>query len=488
MRLGVPGAKADGRAPDADEGGFTLIELTVAMSLLAIVMLGFAGAVFGGMNAWAAARQRSAFTEIANAEMETLRALPYQIVGVNKTIDSGWASAYDAGGQRDGRDHVDVTTADTAGRAPRSVTTVTSSPVRGVVLPYTVRRWVTWTDVNGGAGHVFKRLEVRIEWSESNRATRSLTLTSVHYPGGQGASGANDPPTPTFTVSPGNAVSAGSSVSFDASATTDPQGDAISYEWNFGDGVTVSTGSVATTTHTYTASGSYTAVLTATDSHGEAASTSQTMTVGASTNAAPTASFSLTPTSGTAPMTVNVDANASTDPNGDTLTYSWDWGDGTAAGSGVNTSHIFQSAGTFTITLTVSDTSGATSTATNSVTVVPLNCDVTSGSFKNPSTNGTSNDIKVGSNGKPDNNSFTFYATSNTACSSITARITDATGIWAVPLTATGTVNGVVSWQATHSFANRDRFNTGSLQTGEFWSPGTTGDSDRFSFTFNVHT
>jgi prepilin-type N-terminal cleavage/methylation domain-containing protein len=486
VRLGVWGARDD--RVSRDEGGFTLIELTVAMSLLAIVMLGFAGAVFGTMNAWSAARQRSAFVEIANAEMETLRALPYQVVGVNKTNEPGWASAYDAGGQRDGRDHVDVTAVDTTNRAPKSVTTVTESPVKGVILPYTVRRWVTWTDVNGGAGHVFKRLEIRIDWNESNDAMRSLTLTSVHYPGGQGASAANDPPTATFTVSPSSGATAGSAVSFDASGTTDPESDAVTYEWNFGDGTVLSTASVPTITHTYVASGSYTVLLTATDVRGEAGSTSQTINVGASDNTAPTASFTLTPVLGTAPMTVNVDANASSDPNGDTLNYSWNWGDSTAAGSGVNSSHIFQSAGTFTITLTVSDPSGATSTSVNQVVVLPLNCDIKTGYFKNPSTNGSVNDVDVGSNGKPVNNGFTFYATSNTACTSITARITDATGIWAVPLTPISTVNGTVTWQATDTFANRDKFNTGNLQTGEFWSPGSTGATDRYSFTFNVHT
>lgn len=486
MSLGSRGA-----GPDRDgEEGFTLIELTVAMSLLAVVLVGFAAAMYGGMSAWAASRQRSAFVEIANAEMETMRALPYDIVGVNKTIDvvpttPGWTAAYPSE-KRQSRDLVDVTSVDTAGRAPLSVTTVTTSPVRGVPLPYTVRRWVSWTDVTGGTGHVFKRLEVQIDWTENNERARSLTLTSVLYPGGQGSGGANTLPVASFTVAPGTAVTALQSVSFDGTASSDGDGDALTYSWSFGDGTTIS--GTATTVHSYAAAGTYTVVLTVIDSKGGSASSSQTMTVAASSNQTPTASFSLTPSSGIAPMSVNVDATASSDPDGNALTYTWSWGDGTANGSGVNATHSYASAGTFTITLTVADTSNATAAATSTVTVTPLNCDVTSGSFRNPSSNGTGNDIVVGSNAKPTNGSFTFTATSNTACTTVTARLPYDGNTWAVPLTATGTTNGVVTWQATASFPSSGKFNTGSAQTGEFWSPGSTGTADKLSFTFGVHT
>lgn len=54
-------------------------------------------------------------------------------------------------------------------------------------------------------------------------------------------------------------------VRFDASASNDPDGNIVSYEWSFGDG---STGSGQTTTHTYDAAGSYTPSLTVTDNRG----------------------------------------------------------------------------------------------------------------------------------------------------------------------------------------------------------------------------
>jgi PKD repeat protein len=51
-------------------------------------------------------------------------------------------------------------------------------------------------------------------------------------------------------------------VSFSASGSSDPDGDALSYEWNFGDGFS-STG--ITTTHTYITNGLYDAILTVRD-------------------------------------------------------------------------------------------------------------------------------------------------------------------------------------------------------------------------------
>lgn len=89
---------------------------------------------------------------------------------------------------------------------------------------------------------------------------------------------------------------------------------------------------------------------------------------GGGSNAAPTAAFTVNPASGTAPLTVTVDAAASTDSDGTITSYAWSFGD-SANGSGVSTTHNYTSAGTFTITLTVRDDDGKTAATTRSVTV-----------------------------------------------------------------------------------------------------------------------
>ena len=50
-------------------------------------------------------------------------------------------------------------------------------------------------------------------------------------------------------------------MNFDGTGSSDPDGDALTYDWDFGDG---STGTGATTTHIYTAAGVYNVTLTVT--------------------------------------------------------------------------------------------------------------------------------------------------------------------------------------------------------------------------------
>ncbi len=79
-------------------------------------------------------------------------------------------------------------------------------------------------------------------------------------------------------------------------------------------------------------------------------------------NVAPVASFTATPASGTPTLTVNVDASASTDPDGTIASYVWTWDDGSAPSSGVTASHAFMSTGTYRIYLIVTDNGGASAT------------------------------------------------------------------------------------------------------------------------------
>jgi glucose/arabinose dehydrogenase len=90
-----------------------------------------------------------------------------------------------------------------------------------------------------------------------------------------------------------------------------------------------------------------------------------------SVNRAPTASATGSPTSGAPPLTVQFDATASTDPDGDPLSYSWDLnGDGTYGDStSASPSYTYTQSGQVTVGLQVSDGRGGVGTTTVSILV-----------------------------------------------------------------------------------------------------------------------
>jgi PKD repeat protein len=86
----------------------------------------------------------------------------------------------------------------------------------------------------------------------------------------------------------------------------------------------------------------------------------------------PSVGLTVSPTGGAAPLTVNVDASASTDTDQTPIaSYTFAFGDGTTVGpqAGPTASHVYPNPGKYTVTVTVADTGGLTSTATAAITV-----------------------------------------------------------------------------------------------------------------------
>jgi glucose/arabinose dehydrogenase len=98
---------------------------------------------------------------------------------------------------------------------------------------------------------------------------------------------ANRPPTASISAEP-QAGDPPLSVAFSAQGSSDPDGEALTYSWSFGDGAT---GSGLSVTHVYTRSGVFTAMLTVRDPRGATGSASLRIDVG---NTPPTARI-LTP-------------------------------------------------------------------------------------------------------------------------------------------------------------------------------------------------
>ena len=196
----------------------------------------------------------------------------------------------------------------------------------------------------GGSGTFTVTLTVTDDQGATDQASADVSVTAP----------ANQPPTASFTKSCTNLA-----CSFDAGASSDPDGSIASYAWDFGDG----TGTGQTATHTYSGAGTYTVTLTVTDNRGATDTASTTVTV--APNQPPTASFTDSCTN----LVCSFDASASSDPDGSIADYAWNFGDGTS-NTGATPSHTFASAGTYTVTLTVTDNQDSVGTTSQQLTVV----------------------------------------------------------------------------------------------------------------------
>ncbi len=172
------------------------------------------------------------------------------------------------------------------------------------------------------------------------------------------------------TVSLGGPYSgqAGSAIGLTANASNPNAGEAagFSYSWSFGDGKTGS-GTSATISHAYAATGAYTATVTATDSVGETATSSATVTVTSNLSV----SITGLPASGYSPegtqLTLGEQATGGTGAD----TYSWVvtlGGTTVASGSGASFSFTPANTGAYQVALTATDSAKDTATANGSLT------------------------------------------------------------------------------------------------------------------------
>jgi PKD repeat protein len=153
-------------------------------------------------------------------------------------------------------------------------------------------------------------------------------------------------------------------ITLSAAGSSDPDGDVLSYTWDFGDGSSLTTTST-TTAHTYTTGEAgqltaYAVSLVVHDGTTDSLPAATTATV-TGVNDVPIADAN-GPYTGVIDEGILFDARASSDEEGISA-YTWDFGDGTG-GTGATVTHPYAAAGTYIIQLTVTDTDGTVDSAT----------------------------------------------------------------------------------------------------------------------------
>ena len=265
--------------------------------------------------------------QVASAGSPYTLSATFSDAGVN---DTPWAYTIDWG---DG-------SVQTTGSATGQAAAITATHTYAAAGTDTVR--VTVTDKDGGAGS----------------AKTPVAVAAVNHPP---------------TAAPGGPYSGseGVVVAFNGGGSSDPDGDALTYAWSFGDGAT---GTGATPSHTYADNGSYSVTLTVTDTKG-AASAPVTVTATVA-NAAPVVNAGANQAANAgSPVTLNAGFS---DPGANDAPWSYaiDWGDGTPQTTGSKTSqsaitagHTYTAAGTNTMRLTVTDKDGGAGAGQAIVTV-----------------------------------------------------------------------------------------------------------------------
>ena len=181
--------------------------------------------------------------------------------------------------------------------------------------------------------------------------------------GGGGGTAINRPPVAIVSSVP--AAGDPLTVDFDASGSTDPDGDALTFAWVFGDGTS---GTGKTVSHKYAANGTYKVILTVSDGRGGVAAKEFDVAVSAgAANGVPTAFLGYT-SDANDPLTVHFDASGSSDPDGDVLTFAWDFGD-TQTATTATATHTYAVAGTYAVVLTVNDGRGGVKSVTVNIVV-----------------------------------------------------------------------------------------------------------------------
>ena len=198
------------------EDGFTIVELVVTLTVIAVGLFSAMRVFLGSLETTAYAESRTQATALAAREVEDMRAASYAQLGF-ATDAPGFVPSITEGSQ---------TSFTVVVTAP--VTTPTGAPdvTRGV--SYDIRRDIVWVPL-GGAANAFKRVIATVTWTD-RVGSHTLRQDAGVYPGGLGVYG--DTATAT-TVAPAS-MTPSSPTTFTATLSALDPTSAVDLAWAAG--------------------------------------------------------------------------------------------------------------------------------------------------------------------------------------------------------------------------------------------------------------
>lgn len=181
------------------DDGLSLVEILVALFLLALVLMGLASTMTASLASITRDEQRVRATQLANQLLEDLRVVPWDDLGFYAG-DGGYQAVFD------GADTVTLTGVRPSGsRAPLpGPRTVTRDGVQ-----YTTMLNAVWYDESGDGQapsdpdpHDAKRTHVTIAWTDRSGAVRSFDSEAIRVPTVAEVPAPSGTPSPSPTASP----------------------------------------------------------------------------------------------------------------------------------------------------------------------------------------------------------------------------------------------------------------------------------------------
>lgn len=237
-----------------EEDGLTIVEVMVALSLLALAMVGLTASSDSGLRLVGSSKARQTATEVANATVERARSTPYEVLAMRtgETYETASTSPdvavtagetkYDAG---DGAE--DLVVLDESDEPLHH----TQETVGG--LDFEVYRYVTWVAVDEEP-EAYKRVTVVVQWAgrAAGGGPNRVTVSTFINADGVGWTSTGSTTTSPPTSAPPSSTT--SSTAGSACATSDGTGPAGSITILAGTGANQGYTAVPTVTLSLTAS------------------------------------------------------------------------------------------------------------------------------------------------------------------------------------------------------------------------------------------